>query len=456
MNIKMYHMVITFIMIVIGIAIIFSIYKVEYNESNNEVMENSIDSELETSEDGSKKTMYKDESFISNVTIECVPENNPIEEHEVYSSSNVDLKNNKVLSTREIMEKIVDHKEREKIDKRFIEEYDKYFSKYDDMRSDYLDYWKDRSVNKYVKDMDSYNVCVYVNENKKFVFVIQIEDISDSQIFKIKYCNIQVETDIDLSKLFSQEEQAKTNIDNLPVLKPKVLDYAISDYITDDIDISDHEEVYFEDVLPQKAWDLYGKYLPAYAVGDAIGGGSAWHSATSTLEDGKFNYDVSNLGKELDKNNSWVEGVKGYGVGERITVYMVDFTEFSSGNSIEGYYEPVEGAKKRTDDEYSGKFQGIYIVNGYAKNEELYKANSRVKKMKLTIDDTEEYILEVEDTMKAQLFDLDYEKTYTKDKFFPIKAEFEILEVYPGEKYEDTAINTLLTGFDYNIYSGGR
>jgi hypothetical protein len=85
----------------------------------------------------------------------------------------------------------------------------------------------------------------------------------------------------------------------------------------------------------------------------------------------------------------------------------------------------------------------------------LYKANSRVKKLKLTIDDKTEYILELEDTMMPQIFDVNY-KTSHAEKLYPIKAEFEILEVYKGEKYEDTAINTLCVGFDSDAMSGGR
>jgi len=54
-----------------------------------------------------------------------------------------------------------------------------------------------------------------------------------------------------------------------------------------------------------------------------------------------------------------------------------------------------------------------------------------------------------------QVFDVNY-KTSHPEKLYPIKAEFEILEVYKGEKYEDTAINTLCVGFDSDAMSGGR
>lgn len=98
---------------------------------------------------------------------------------------------------------------------------------------------------------------------------------------------------------------------------------------------------------------------------------------------------------------------------------------------------------------------GFYIVNGYAKNEKLFKANSKVKKLKLTIDGTKEYILELEDTMNPQLFDIEYEQEPDFDKLNAVKAEFEILEVYKGEKYEDTVITTLKGAADTNMNMGG-
>lgn len=98
---------------------------------------------------------------------------------------------------------------------------------------------------------------------------------------------------------------------------------------------------------------------------------------------------------------------------------------------------------------------GFYIVNGYAKNEKLFKANSRVKKLKLTIDETREYILELEDTMNPQLFDIEYEQEPDFDKLNAVKAEFEILEVYKGEKYEDTVITTLKGRSYTNMNMGG-
>ena len=78
-----------------------------------------------------------------------------------------------------------------------------------------------------------------------------------------------------------------------------------------------------------------------------------------------------------------------------------------------------------------------------------------MKKLKLTIDGRKEYILELEDTMNPQLFDIEYEQEPDFDKLNAVRAEFEILEVYRGEKYEDTVITTL-KGCSYtNMPMGG-
>jgi hypothetical protein len=111
----------------------------------------------------------------------------------------------------------------------------------------------------------------------------------------------------------------------------------------------------------------------------------------------------------------------------------------------------IKSSDEFKQDGYYNYLKGFYIVNGYTKNEEVFKANSRVKKLKLTIDDKEEYIIELEDTMNPQLIDIKYEQESSWDKVVPITATFEILEVYPGEKYEDTAITTILGCVGNNI-----
>ena len=85
-------------------------------------------------------------------------------------------------------------------------------------------------------------------------------------------------------------------------------------------------------------------------------------SATSELEpytgDEIITYDAYNA-IDGDYSTAWVEGVKGPGSGESITVWF------------ENIY-PIEA---------------IYIANGYQKNDDVFTGNNRVKEVELTFDD---------------------------------------------------------------------
>jgi len=170
------------------------------------------------------------------------------------------------------------------------------------------------------------------------------------------------------------------------------------------------------------------------------------YQATSTLYDGKFDYSVNNLQK-VDYFNSWVEGKQDYGIGEKVTIKSL------SPCYCMGGADP-QVCDDKTLEYYQGSLTGVFIINGYATSEELYQKNSRVKKMKLTIDDKVEYILELEDTMKPQVFDFEYIQEPNYDELKPIKAEFEILEVYEGNKYSDTALTVLQVKCNSNVGHG--
>jgi len=371
-----------------------------------------------------------------------------------FATYNIDLHTKKLIVSEYVINKLLDEEQRKKIDKYFLEEFERCIlleiTKNPLMSKYYNDYDKERAISQYIKAMDTYDVSIYVGENKKINIIIPCTYIQGKD-------HIKLETDIDVDKLFEEDElqTSLTNEKNIPILKSKVLDYAISDYKA----LVENEEFVYngflenEDKIPNDLMGLYGRYLPHFGT-NGIGGDSIEYAATSTLIDDKYNYNVLNLADEFNKDNSWVEGKKGYGIGEKIVLYTMYGNEFCKGNMLEGYGEFL-GEEMVEKDNYNASLNGIYIVNGYVQNEDLYKANSRVKKLKLTIDDKDEYILELEDTMMPQIFDVDYKVTYA-ERIYPIKAEFQILEVYKGSKYDDTAINTLLVGADSDVMSGGR
>ena len=179
---------------------------------------------------------------------------------------------------------------------------------------------------------------------------------------------------------------------------------------------------------------------------DAIGGGCSWYcgggpdsiSASSYLKSTNtaINYLPENI-HDLSFKTAWVEGVKGYGIGEYI-VYHFNQT--------------------------APRITKIIIANGYVKSEKAYRENSRVKKLKLYLDDKPFAILNLEDSRREQTFEfepigrkrpinVDWKEL---DKLPKWTLKFEILEIYQGEKYDDVAISEIyFDGIDVHCFAEG-
>lgn len=158
-------------------------------------------------------------------------------------------------------------------------------------------------------------------------------------------------------------------------------------------------------------------------------------SATSTLApQGSNSYEASNLGNGK-RENAWVEGAEGYGIGESVTIVR----NYSHGGDAVGFVDYGYD---------SFFFPTLCIVNGMAKNETAWKNNSRVKSLKLYFNDEYVATLELEDSMKPQFISLSGLHLSARDKE-DSTFRFEIAEVYPGDKYEDTA----LTGIEIEIFT---
>lgn len=146
-------------------------------------------------------------------------------------------------------------------------------------------------------------------------------------------------------------------------------------------------------------------------------------SASSTLQSEKhLNYLANNVCDESRKN-SWVEGVDGDGIGEYI--------------ELTKQYICYEG------DTEGGALGEICVVTGYANNEKLWKENNRVKTLLMYIDNEPYAYLELEDTINPQLFNVWENERFELKPSQEIKLKFEIIDVYEGTKYDDTAITYL-------------
>ena len=164
-------------------------------------------------------------------------------------------------------------------------------------------------------------------------------------------------------------------------------------------------------------------------------------SATSYLKskDTLINYLPQNA-HDFSYKTAWIEGVKGYGIGEYITYH------FKWNNP---------------------RITTIFIANGYVKSKKTYYENSRAKKIKMYINDEPFAILNLKDTLVEQIFDfepigrmgyeglehLNWEET---EKLPRWTMKFEILEVYQGDKYDETAISEIyFDGIDVHCFGAG-
>ncbi len=114
-------------------------------------------------------------------------------------------------------------------------------------------------------------------------------------------------------------------------------------------------------------------------------------------------------GHLIDENlrTAWVEGKRGQGEGEYVVV----------------------------DRGKTHKVGGIQIMNGYHKNGRLFRANSRVRTLRLAFSNGSSRNVQLKDEAGVQTINFPAIQTRW--------VQFEIRSVYKGKKYKDTAITEL-------------
>ena len=203
------------------------------------------------------------------------------------------------------------------------------------------------------------------------------------------------------------------SIKNVPELYPEKKKVYLTDEAARNWKAEDHE-------MYESYWDI-------------VGGGCSWYcgtgaptkiTASSHLKpQGSNNYDEKNL-HDLSYYTPWVEGVAGYGEGQ-----WVEYT-FEANSS---------------------RITEIHVVNGYVKSQAAWKNNSRVKRLKVYVNDKPFAILNLEDSRSDQTFKID---PLNDSKEWTMK--FEILEVYKGDKYDDTVLSEVyFDGIDVHCFAAG-
>ncbi|MDD3036298.1 hypothetical protein [Bacteroides sp.] len=171
-------------------------------------------------------------------------------------------------------------------------------------------------------------------------------------------------------------------------------------------------------------WDIIGVSCSFYC---ACGLGELSASSELKPQHG-LSYRAQNA-HDLSYRTAWIEGVPGYGAGE----YLV-------------YRFPPENPR----------ITDVIIINGYVKSDKAWRENSRVKRLKMYVDGKPYAILNLQDSKDQQIFAVEpighsNRTDENLSKMSDIVLKFEIVEVYPGEKYDDTAITEIyFDGIDHH------
>ena len=168
---------------------------------------------------------------------------------------------------------------------------------------------------------------------------------------------------------------------------------------------------------------LYKKYGEVYgSAWDIIGGGCSWYcgggndsvytsSSLDSTNDIGYNALMAN---DFSYKTAWVEGVDGSGIGEYIAY---------------------------TFENHSPRVTEIIISNGYMKSDSSWSQNNRVKQLKLFVNGRPYALLNLHDSRTDQSFPIGILGRNTDGSKLVLK--FEIMKVYRGTKYDDTAITEI-------------
>lgn len=166
-----------------------------------------------------------------------------------------------------------------------------------------------------------------------------------------------------------------------------------------------------------------------------LGPGCSWYCGgqmTKVTSDshlnnqGANNYKPENI-HDIDLFTAWIPDTIGGVIGKKINFH----------------FEPL-----------SPRVSKIIVYNGYIKNYELFKSNSRVKTFRLLVNDKPYALLELSDTTASQTFTITPQQS--KKKNIDLILTFEIVDVYKGTKYSDVAVSEInFDGLDVHCFGAG-
>jgi hypothetical protein len=143
-------------------------------------------------------------------------------------------------------------------------------------------------------------------------------------------------------------------------------------------------------------------------------------ASSSLMENGKL-YSPNQINSRLEQ--VWAEGEKGQGIGEKLFINPPYLTAQLGCTSI-------------------------HISIGFVSFEKpyLYEENSRPKKLNISVANKFSFTVDLQDTPDFQT--IKFPQTLGENDILVI----EILDIYPGTKYEDTCINSILYDTEVSTY----
>ncbi|MCP3669068.1 MAG: hypothetical protein GY814_01250 [Gammaproteobacteria bacterium] len=144
--------------------------------------------------------------------------------------------------------------------------------------------------------------------------------------------------------------------------------------------------------------------------------------ASSVLTSQNGNHYGPGSALDFDERSAWVEGVEGSGAGQWLELNL------GGGSS----------------------FQTLFLVNGYAKNRTTFNANGRLRMVRIQAADGLDTRITLKDSMEQQEIRLPRRVTSPW-------IRLTIISVYPGSRWQDTAISELavdLEEFNYQTEAG--
>lgn len=170
-------------------------------------------------------------------------------------------------------------------------------------------------------------------------------------------------------------------------------------------ELSAHEEI--RSYLPPNFTEPYGC---SWYCADPP---RTFRASSALAANGKNNYQA-HLVHDFDLETAWVEGEDGHGIGSVLEISVA-------------MQSPLN-------------IHTITIYNGYCKSLDVWRKNSRVKRLKVHANGQSLGTFVLEDTYFGQAFSIPPQ--YSSEGGM-LELRFEILEVYPGTHYADTAISEI-------------